>query len=77
MTIYKLIQNVPLGPDEIPRLVAAHHETLRALGLKDRDDPITRIVARQVFEVAKTGIEDPAQISKLTINQLGILCRRA
>jgi hypothetical protein len=69
----KLIQNVPLGPDEIPRLVAAHHETLRALDLKDRDDPITRIVARQVFEVAKTGIEDSAQISKLALEHLGIL----
>jgi hypothetical protein len=72
MTIYKLIQNTPLGPDEIQRLVAAYLETLRALGLNDRDDPITRIVARQVFEITKTDIEDPAQISKLAMKQLGV-----
>jgi hypothetical protein len=72
MTIFKLIQNAPLGPDQSQRLVAAYLETLRALGLKDRDDPITRIVARQVFEIAKTGIEDPAQISKSAMKQLGI-----
>ncbi len=70
MAIYRLIQNTPLGPDEIQRLVAAYQETLRALHLKDRDDPITRIVARKVFEVAQTGIENPKEISKLAITQL-------
>ena len=49
MAIYKLIHNTPLGPDEIQRLVTAYHETLRALGLKDRDDPLTGLVARKVF----------------------------
>jgi len=72
MAIYELIQNAPLGPDEIQRLVAAYHETLRALDLKDRDDPITRIAARKVFEIAQTGIEDPAEISKLAIKLLGV-----
>ena len=72
MAIYKLIQNAPLGPDEIQRLVAAYEGTLRTLGLKERDDPITRIVARKVFEIAQTGIEDPAEISKLVIKLLGV-----
>jgi hypothetical protein len=72
MAIYKLIQNAPLGPDEIQRLVAAYEETLRTLGLKERDDPITRIVARKVFEIAQTGIEDPAEISKLVIKLLEV-----
>ena len=72
MAIYKLIQNTPLGPDEVRRLVAAYEEILRALGLKKRDDPITRIVAKKVFEIAQTGIEDPAEISKLAIERLGI-----
>jgi hypothetical protein len=72
MAIYKLIQNTPLGPDEIQRLVTAYRKTLPALGLKERDDPITRIVAKKVFEIAQTDIEDPAEISKLAIKQLGI-----
>jgi hypothetical protein len=72
MAIYKLIQNTPLGPDEIQRLVAAYEETLRTLGLKERDDPITQIIAKKVFEMAQTGIEDPSEISKLAIKQLGI-----
>jgi hypothetical protein len=72
MAIYKLIQNTPLGPDEIQRLVAAYEETLRALGLKARDDPITEIVAKKVFEIVQTGIEDPSEISKLAVKQLGL-----
>jgi hypothetical protein len=72
MAIYKLIQSTPLGPDEIQRLVAAYEETLRALGLKERDDPITQIVAKKVFEIAQRGIEDPSEISKLAIKQLGL-----
>jgi len=47
-------------------------QTLRALDLKDRDDPITRIVAKKVFEIAQTDIEDPAEISRETLRQLGI-----
>jgi hypothetical protein len=72
VAFYKLIQSTPLGPDEIQRLVAAYEETLRALGLKERDDPITRIVAKKVFEIVQTGIEDPSEISKLAIKQLGL-----
>jgi hypothetical protein len=72
MAIYKLIRNVTLGPEEVERLVAAYQATLRALDLKDRDDPITRIVAKKVFDIAQTGIEDPAEISKLAIKQFGI-----
>ena len=72
MAIYKLIQNTPLGPDEIQRLIAAYEETLRTLGLIERDDPVTQIIAKKVFEVAQTGIEDPSEISKLAIKQLGI-----
>jgi hypothetical protein len=72
MSIYRLIQNTPLGPDEIERLVAAYQITLRTLCLTDRDDPVTQIVARKVFEIAQTGIEDPAQISKLAITRLGL-----
>jgi len=71
MSIYKLIRNTPLEPHDLQRLITAYEQTLLALGLKDRDDSLTRIVAQKIFEV-QTGIEDPAEISKLVIKQLGI-----
>jgi len=62
---------LPLGPEEIERLVAAYDETFRALGLKDRNDPITEIVARKIFEIGQTGVRDPAQIAELALKELG------
>jgi hypothetical protein len=72
MSIYKLIQNTPLEPHDLQRLITAYEQTLLALGLKDRDDSLTRIVAQKIFEVGQTGIEDPAEISKVVIEQLGL-----
>jgi hypothetical protein len=71
LAIYRLLQNSPLGPEEIERLVTAYEETFRALGLTDRNDPITEIVARKVFEIGQTGVRDPTQIAKLALKDFG------
>ena len=70
MAIYRLLQNAPLGPEEISRLVLAYEETLRALELSDRSDPITNLVARKIIELGQTGVRDPLQISALAIRAL-------
>ena len=70
MTIYGLLKNTAFGPEEIERLVTAYEETLRALGLKDCSDPITQLVADKIIAVARLGIEDPAEISKVALKEL-------
>ena len=70
MTIHRLLQNSPLGPEDIERLVAAYEQTLCELGLPDRTDPMTLVVAKKVIEVGQSGIRDPAQISELALKQL-------
>jgi hypothetical protein len=45
---------------------------LRALDLENRDDPMTRMIAKKIIEVGQTGIRDPAQISQLAIKELGL-----
>jgi hypothetical protein len=65
MAIYKLIQNTVFEPKDIERLVTAYEQTLRALRLKDRSDPITQLVAEKIIGIGRLGIEDPAEISKL------------
>jgi hypothetical protein len=72
VSIYQIIQNTPLEPQDLQRIITAHEQTLLVTGLKDRDDLLTRIVAEKIFEVGQTGIEDPAEISKLAMKQLGI-----
>jgi hypothetical protein len=71
MTIYRLLKNTAFGPEEIERLVMAYEQTLRALGLKDRSDPITLLIAEKIIAVGRLGIEDPAEISKLALKELG------
>ena len=51
MAIYKLIQNTVFEPKDIERLVTAFELTLRALRLKDRDDPITQLVAEKIIAI--------------------------
>jgi len=70
MAIHSLLQNSSMGPEEISRLVGAYGQTLRALGLKDRADRITEIVAEKVFEIGQTGVRDSAEISRLAIEGL-------
>ena len=70
MAIYRLMQNTVFEPQDIERLVAAYEQTLGALRLKDRDDPITQLVAEKIIAIGRLGIEDPAEISKLALKEL-------
>ena len=72
MAIQKLLQNAAFEPKDVERLVMAYEQTLRALRLKDRSDPITQVVAEKIIAVGRMGIEDPEAISKLAIKELGI-----
>ena len=71
MTIHTLLKNTTFGPDEIERLVTAYEKTLQALGLRDRSDPITQFVAEKIIAVGRLGIEDPEDIAKLALQELG------
>lgn len=71
MPIHQLLANTPLRPEEIDVLVKAYEDTLRGLHLVDRDDPIAKIVAKKVIEIAHGGLRDPAQICAQAIKELG------
>lgn len=75
MTIHRLLQHIPLAPEDIGRLVAAYEATLEALELKSRSDPITEIVAQKIIEIGQTGVRDPLHISNLAIKALGPAAR--
>ncbi len=70
MPIYRLFQHYPFSQEEIERLVSAYEDTLRALGLTDRSDPLTQLVAKKIIEVAQTGVRDPAEISERALKGL-------
>jgi hypothetical protein len=72
MAIYRLLQNSAFGPEQIRYITKAYEDALRALGLADRTDPITEIIAKKVIEIAQTGQRDPLQIRMRAIAELGV-----
>ncbi len=71
MAIYRLIANGTFGPEEIEAMTAAYEATLFDLGLVDRDDPITEIVATAIVSITSMGERDPTTIKDRVLNALG------
>jgi hypothetical protein len=71
MAIYRLIANGSFGPAEIKAMTAAYEAALLDLGLADRDDPITEIVATAIVSVTSMGELDPVTIKDRALNAIG------
>ena len=45
---------------------------MHILCVKDRDDPLTEMIAKKIIKIAQTGVDDAAQLSALVIANLGV-----
>lgn len=72
MAMSSHLQNLPLGPEEIRQMTAAYEKALHKLGLIDRSDPMTELVAKKIVEVVQAGERNPARISRRALLELGI-----
>ncbi|MEH2521129.1 hypothetical protein V1286_006513 [Bradyrhizobium algeriense] len=74
MAIYRLLENssLGLGPKEVNGIIAAYEQTLHTLCVKDRDDPLTEMIAKKIIRIAQTGVHDAAQLSALAIKELEV-----
>ena len=72
MPIYSLLQKLQMGPDEIRCLTTAYEQTLSTLCIKDRNDPLTELIAKKIIKIAQTGVKDPSEICKRAIRELGV-----
>ena len=55
MPIKRLLAGSELGPEEVEILTAAFNRALRSLGVVDRNDPLTELIARKIIEIGATG----------------------
>jgi hypothetical protein len=55
------------APDEIVMLGNVFEDLLQTLGLVDRQDPMTEMVAKCLIEIATSGIRDTDRLKTLTI----------
>ena len=72
MPIKRLFAGNQLGAEEVEILTAAFNRALRLLGLVDRNDPLTELIAREVIEIGATGVRDSVEICKIAIRRLRI-----
>jgi hypothetical protein len=70
--INRLLEGAVIQPDQIDTVVSAYEGCLKAIGLVDRTDPVTEIVARKIIEVVQRGETDPHRICERTMMELGI-----
>ena len=54
-------------PEEVAMLGKVFDEVLQTLGLVDRQDPLTAMVAKSLVEYAKAGLRDPDRLKALTV----------
>jgi hypothetical protein len=72
MAIYKLIANGSFGPDEIEVMKAAYEAALIDVGVTDRDDPITELIAKAIVNVTASGERNPKEVMERALNVLGV-----
>jgi hypothetical protein len=68
MPIYEIMRRQGMfAPEEVAMLGKVFEDLLQTLGLVDRQDPMTEMVAKKLVELATSGIRDPARLKALTI----------
>ena len=66
--IYRLFQGRAFEPEQVAMLAQVFDDVLPLLGLTDREDLVTTLVAQKIIELAQTGVRDPARLKALILD---------
>lgn len=58
MPITPFLRNQPFDPETIEIMASAFVEACASLGLADRSDRMTELIARQIIEAAQRGVRN-------------------
>lgn len=76
MPIYKLLRDShEFNSDDVEKLTAAYEAALSLVQLKDREDPLTALIANKIIEVYRTGVRDPARVCATALKEMGVPLR--
>jgi hypothetical protein len=68
MPIYEILKRQGVfAPEEVNALEQVFRDVLQSLGLVDRKDPVTEMVAKKLVELATAGIRDSERLKALTL----------
>jgi hypothetical protein len=63
-------EGIAFDPDDVARLDIAYHAVLHYLGLADRRDGLTLVVAKRIVDLAAQGERDPERLIAATVEAL-------
>jgi hypothetical protein len=67
MPIRQLLDSNAFNPEEVTMLRDVFEDTLRALKLVDRSDPVTLLIAKKIIGLARRGERDPARLRQAAV----------
>ena len=62
MPLTKFLEGMVFDPETIQRMGLAFDDACRQLGLADRADPLTAIIANKIIATAAAGERDPQRL---------------
>jgi hypothetical protein len=68
--ITPFLRGQAFDPELVEAMGAAFSKTCDALGLTERTDPITALVAQKILELAERGLRNPTAMHLMAINEL-------
>jgi len=69
MPIIPFLRGEAFDPETIKAMSRAFLAVCSTLGLAERDDPLNRLVAKHIIELAQTGVRDPIDLYTLTMKK--------
>ena len=70
MPIARLLSDIELAPEQRLVLELAFKNTLRKIGLVDRDDPICALIAKKMVDLHGRGVTDAVALTEITVREL-------
>jgi hypothetical protein len=67
MPIKRLLERQVFPPELVVILGEVFEDVLRTLGLNNREDPLTELIAKKVIELAQSGERNPIRLKALTV----------
>lgn len=70
MSIDRLLRERVFDPESVTIMTVAYERARIALGLTNREDPMTCLVAQAVLSVVESGVRDTEQVFQLVLAAL-------
>jgi hypothetical protein len=70
VAIYRMLRGMSFDEQSVRAMTAAYEALLIELGLTDRTDPLTEIVASKIITICQMGERDPERICELALKDI-------